>query len=66
MLGCKRSVSWWPSSGCLLHTALCHSHPALQLDMEMSWMDREAIMGLMEDMVAQLFKQVGAAARAVC
>lgn len=29
-------------------------------------MDREAIMGLMEDMVAQLFKQVGAAARAVC
>ncbi|PRW57769.1 aspartate--tRNA ligase [Chlorella sorokiniana] len=29
-----------------------------QLDMEMSWMDREAIMGLMEDMVAQLFKQV--------
>ncbi|KAL4436784.1 hypothetical protein ABPG75_003923 [Micractinium tetrahymenae] len=29
-----------------------------QLDMEMSWMDREAIMGLMEQMVATVFKQV--------
>lgn len=29
-----------------------------QLDMEMSWMDRDAIMGLMEQMVATVFKQV--------
>ena len=34
------------------------SLPTQQLDMEMSWMDRDAIMGLMEQMVAQLFQQV--------
>jgi hypothetical protein len=31
----------------------------LQLDLEMSWMDRDSIMGLMEQMVATVFKQVG-------
>ena len=32
-----------------------------QLDMEVSFMDSEAIMGLMEDLVAALFAQVGQA-----
>ena len=31
----------------------------LQLDLEMSWMDRDSIMGLMEEMVTTVFKQVG-------
>ena len=31
----------------------------LQLDLEMSWMDRDSIMGLVEQMVATVFKQVG-------
>lgn len=30
-----------------------------QLDLEMAWMDRDAIMSLMENMVAAVFKQVG-------
>lgn len=34
--------------------------------MEMAWMDREAIMGLMEQMMAQLFKQVPATPKQGC
>ncbi|KAI3425845.1 hypothetical protein D9Q98_007819 [Chlorella vulgaris] len=33
-----------------------------QLDMEMSWMDQEAIMGLMEQMIAAVFQQVSGVA----
>lgn len=34
-----------------------HPQPEFtQLDMEMSWMDREAIMGLMEDLITTIFK----------